>query len=97
VSLTLESDGTQSLLVYTKTDDATVKKLINVFGLPAQPISLHLVIDPGTSSVGVSVNSVSQGTYALKTFTSSDASRYASIGTDTSTSEFSYVRLRVME
>jgi hypothetical protein len=95
--LTLESDGTQTLQVYGKMNDSTRKALILIGGLPAQPVLLHLVIDPATTSVSITVNNVQQGTYAVTRYSSSDSNRYASIGTDGGTSEFSYARIRVAE
>src|SRR4029079_8061258 len=43
--LTLQSDGTQTLTLSTKTSDSTTKTLVYIPGLPAQATMLHLIID----------------------------------------------------
>jgi hypothetical protein len=95
--LALQSDGTQTLTVSTKTDDSTTKCLIYIPGLPAQATTLHLIIDPTTSAISVTVNDVQKGTFSLTPYASSDASRYASITGSGSNAEFSYFRIRVLE
>ncbi|WP_146596111.1 hypothetical protein [Novipirellula galeiformis] len=92
-----QTDGSQALTLVTKSNDATTRRLISVTGLPNQPVLLHLIIEPATSSVSLSVNDIQYGTFALSPFQSSDSNRSACLGTDTSTSEFSYARIRVME
>jgi hypothetical protein len=92
-----QADGTQTLTLSTKFNDFLPKTLLNITGLANQPVLLHLIIDPATSSVAVSVNDVQHGNYALTPFTSADGSRVASIGTNVSNAEFSYARIRVLE
>ncbi|HEY2413113.1 MAG TPA: hypothetical protein VGI40_12765 [Pirellulaceae bacterium] len=95
--LTLQSDGTQTLTVSTKTDDATPKTLIYIPGLPAQATMLHLIIDPTSSAVSVTVNDVQKGTFPLTPYPSSDTSRSASITGSGSNAAFTYFRVRVLE
>ncbi|WP_442510617.1 hypothetical protein SH528x_002253 [Novipirellula sp. SH528] len=96
-SLTKQTDGSQTLTLATKSTDFLTRNLIKVAGLPNQPVLLHLIIDPATSSVSLSVNDVQYGTYALSPFASSDTNRSACLGANVSNSEFSYARIRVME
>ena len=97
VYLRRQTDGTQTLTLATRISDAITKTLINISGLPSQPVLLHLVIAPVTSSVSISVNDVAYGTYGVTPFPSSDSSRFASIAANGSSAEFSYARIRVLE
>ena len=97
VRLAKGASGTQTLIVLTKTNDATSKTLLSIAGLPAQPTHVQLLIRPATSSLSITVNDVRQGTYSLTPFSSTDTSRRATIGSNVSTSEFSYARIRVLE
>jgi hypothetical protein len=96
-SLALQSDGTQKLTISKKTNDSTTVPLIMLTGLPAQAVSLHLIIDPAIAGISITVNDVQRGTFPLSTYASSDASRYASLTGNGSTAEFSYLRIRVLE
>jgi prepilin-type N-terminal cleavage/methylation domain-containing protein len=69
-----QADGTQTLTLSTKINDFIPKTLLNITGLANQPVLLHLIIDPATSSVAVSVNDVQHGNYALTPFSSMDGS-----------------------
>lgn len=97
VYLKLQTDGTQSLSLATKSDDATTKTLINLTGLAPQPVLLHLIIDPVAKSVSIEVNDVQYGNYPLTPFASSDSNRSATLGANGSNAEFSYARIRVLE
>ncbi|MFG0261813.1 MAG: hypothetical protein ACF788_05425, partial [Novipirellula sp. JB048] len=97
VYLTKQSDGSQSLTLATQSNDVTPRELIRVTGLPNQPVLLHLIIEPATSSVSLSVNDIQYGTFALSPFLSSDANRSACLGAENSDAEFSYARIRVLE
>jgi len=96
-SLMKQVDGTQTLTLATKTSDSITKTLIRIPGLPSQLVLVHLIIDPITSSVSISVNAVPYGTYKVTPFASSDGNRFASIGASGTTAEFSYARIRVLE
>lgn len=95
--LTRQTDGTQTLKVFTKTNDAQSRTLLNLTGLAAAPVQLHLVANATTKNLNISVNDVQYGTFALTPFTSSDTSRVATIGPSGSNAEFSYVRIRVFK
>ena len=61
--------------------------------LSAQPVDVHLVIDPTYGTVAITVNSVQYGTFPYNRFASSDSSRSASL-TASGSAEFDYVRIR---
>ncbi|EMI22062.1 hypothetical protein RMSM_01009 [Rhodopirellula maiorica SM1] len=96
-ALAKQPDGSQTLTLATKSSDADTRTLIKVPGLPNQPVFLHLILDPETSSVSLSINEVQYGTYALSVFESTDTTRSVCLGADVSDVEYSYARVRVME
>ena len=91
--IALQPDGTQTLTVWRKLNDATTDTLLSVPGLPATPVDLHLIIEPVYSSVGITINTVQYGTFGYTAFASSDPSQSASLSSSGS-AEFSYVRIR---
>jgi prepilin-type N-terminal cleavage/methylation domain-containing protein len=94
--LTLQSDGTQSLTVWRKLNDATPDGLLTITGLPNQPVDLHLIIDPSFGTAGIRVNNVEYGSFAYNTFTSSDTSACLSLMSSGS-AQFSYARVQEMQ
>ncbi len=97
VNLKKMSDGTQTMILSTKTSDSPLKTLINIAGLPSQPVLLHLVINPSTSSISICVNDVQYGNYPVLRYASADSNRFASIGASGSNVEYSYARIRILE
>lgn len=97
VALKLQSDGTQTLTVSKKTNDATTQTLLNVTGLANRAVDLHLIIDPVAMAVCVKANGVERGTFAISRFASSDTSRSVTLGASGSTAQFSYACIRVLE
>ena len=97
INLQKQSEGTQTLTLATQTSDVMPKTLLSISGLPNQSAWLHLIVDPTSSSVNISLNGVQYGTYELSPFASSDSNRFAAIGASGSSSEFSWARVRVLE
>lgn len=97
VALAKKADGTQTLKLSNKSSDVQTQTRMTITGLPNAPVSLRLIINPITSSASLRVNDVERGTFALTPFGSTDATRYAAIGTNGSNSEFSYARIRILE
>ena len=97
VNLQKQSEGTQTLILATKSSDAVTTTLLSVSGLPGQPVWLHLIINPASSSVNISLNGVQYGTYGLTPFSSANGNQFASIGVSASSAEYSYARVRVLE
>jgi hypothetical protein len=92
-----QTDGTQTLKIFTKVNDAKTQTLLNLAGLSNAPVLLRLIINPTTSSMNIRVNDVQYGTYALTPFPSSDSSRVVTIGPSGSNAEFSYVCIRTLK
>lgn len=97
VNLRRLADGTQTMALTTKTSDSQLKTLINIQGLPSQPVLLHMIINPSTSSISISVNDVQYGNYSVVRYPSADSTRFASIGASGSNVVYSYARIRVLE
>ncbi len=97
INLQRQYEGTQTLTLATKTSDVLPKTLLTISGLPSQSVWLHLIIDPISLSVNISLNGVQYGTYALSPFASTDSSQFAAIGASGSSAEFSWARVRVLE
>ena len=97
INLQRQYEGTQTLTLATKTSDVLPKSLLTISGLPSQSVWLHLIIDPISLSVNISLNGVQYGTYALSPFASTDSSQFAAIGASGSSAEFSWARVRVLE
>jgi len=96
VALQLQADGTQTLTVVGKTNDATSTVLLNKPGLSNSACDLRLIVDPIKVSVGVILNTVPIGTYPLPRFPSSDASRTLSL-LPGGGGQFQYVRVREID
>jgi len=94
-SLMLQTNGTQMLIIYTKTDASTSLPLRTITGLTNGFVRLRLVLDPDTDSVSISVNGSHKGTYAYAEFSYSGADRFASIFASGSDAEFDEVSIRV--
>lgn len=95
--LDLQSDGTQTLVINGKSNDATTQTLITIPGLPNQLTDVNLIIDPVTQAVSVTVGGAQYGTFLLPRYVSSDPRAFASIYANGSNASFSYVRIRVLE
>ena len=92
-----QSDGTQTLTVATKASDVQPRTLLNISSLPGQTVLLRLIVSPADSAVSIRVNDVEYGTFSIVPYVSGDGGRYAAIGSDISTAEYSYARIRVLE
>jgi len=91
-----QSDGTQNLILSGKTSDAVTKQLFTRNKLPSSFVRYKLTILPANNLVNIQINDEDQGTYTYPTYSpSSTTDRYATVSTDTSSSEFDYVDVRV--
>lgn len=91
--VTLQSDGTQTLVVWRKINDSTTENLLTVPWLAAQPVDLHLVIDPAYGTIAFAANGQQYGAFAYNRYASSDASQAVTLSSS-GNAEFSYVRVR---
>lgn len=96
-SVALQPDGTQTLTVAKKTDPATSVPLVKVKGLGSGFVTVRLVIDPTSDSVGVWVQGVYSGLYTYTPFSPGNDDRFARIAADGCQAEFDFVSLRVSE
>jgi hypothetical protein len=93
--LTLQKAGTQTLTVYAQRNAGTPVVLVSVAGLPADFVTLRLLIDPALDTVNVRVNGADKGTYQYFTLPATGDPRCASVFASGSTALFDYVRVRV--
>lgn len=91
-----QSDGTQTLSLVGKTSDANTKQLFSRSRLSSGFIRYRLTILPQSDLVNLAINDEDQGTFTYPKFAPTTTSdRYLSVSTDTSSSEFDYVDVRV--
>jgi len=95
--LQLQTDATQMLTVYKRTDESTSVRLVVVPGLSMDFVPLRLVIDPDLDTVSVTVDGVHRGTYGYSQFVPPEGKRYVTIYPDVSSAEFDYISVRVSE
>jgi prepilin-type N-terminal cleavage/methylation domain-containing protein len=91
-----QSDGTQTLTLKGKTSDSETKQLFSRSRLSSGFVRFRVTILPQSGVVNLQINDEDQGTFTYPRYSpNSTADRYLTISTDTSTSEFDYVELRV--
>jgi hypothetical protein len=95
-SLTLQADGTQTLNIAQATSTSTSVSVITYGGLPAQPTDLHLLIDPATPAVAVTINGVQRGTFPVSRLSLSGSPPLASLYATGGAAKFSYARVRIL-
>jgi prepilin-type N-terminal cleavage/methylation domain-containing protein len=90
-----QSDGSQTLTLYGKTNDTTVKQLCKRSKLSSGLIRFRLTVLPANDVVNLQINDEDQGTFAYPRYAPTGTTdRYLTVYTDTSASEFDYVDLR---
>jgi len=97
VRLQRQSDATQTLTLYGKSSDATYVQLFERENLPSSLIRYRLTILPANNLVNLSIEDEDQGTFAYSTYTPSNDDRFLTLYSDTSSSEFDYVEIRIPE
>lgn len=91
-----QSDGTQTLTLCGKSNDATTKSLCSRNKLGSGLVRYRLTILPANNLVNLQINDEDQGTFTYPTYTpSTTTDRYATVYADTSSAEFDYVDVRV--
>jgi type II secretory pathway component PulJ len=95
--LQLQSDNTQTLTLFGKSDDATNVSLAQLTRLPSGFLRVRLTIVPANNLVNLQINDEDQGTFSYPSYAPSADDRFVNISTDTSTSEFDYAEVRVGE
>jgi hypothetical protein len=97
VRLQYQADDTQTLTLYGKSNDATTVQLFQRKNLPSSLIRYRLTILPANNLVNLAIEDEDQGTFSYPTFAPSSDDRFLTLYTDTSSSEFDYVEIRVPE
>lgn len=97
VQLQLQSDGSQTLTLFGQSNDATNEPLFLRKYLASDFIRFRLTILPQTNIVNLEINGENQGSYAYPTYAPSANNGFVTCYTDTSTSQFDYVEVRVAE
>lgn len=97
VGAVLQDDGTQSLWLMGKINDATEVSLFEMHKLPSDFIRCRLTIVPDNDVVNVNINGEDVGTFSYPTYAPSSTDQFVAVYGDTSTAEFDYVEVGVAE
>ncbi len=97
VRLQRQADTSQTLTLYGKSSDATYVRLFERKNLPSNLIRYRLTILPANNLVNLAIEDEDQGTFSYPTFAPSADDRFLTLYSDTSSSEFDYVEIRVPE
>ena len=92
-----QSDGTQTLTLYGKSNDATDVALFQCTKLASDFVHYRLTILPAGNVVNLSINDEDQGTFSYPTYAPTNDNRFLTAYADTSSAEFDYVELRLAE
>jgi len=93
--LQLEADNTQTLTLY-RMSGSSLQVLTTLESLPADFVTMRLLIDPAEDFVNIQVNDADFGTYAYKTVGVSASDQVTALGTSNSTNaQFDWARIVV--
>ncbi|MGD9634123.1 MAG: hypothetical protein AB7G28_13860 [Pirellulales bacterium] len=92
-----QADGSQTLTLYGKSNDATEVKLCERKNLANDFVRYRLTILPANNLVNLSINDQNEGTYTYSTFAPTNDDRFLTFCANTSTAEYDYVEMRVAE
>jgi hypothetical protein len=95
--LQLQSDSTQTLTLYNKTDDSTNVSLYQRTRLSNGFQKIRMTILPSSNIVNLQINDEDQGTFTYSSYAPSADDRFVTMYNDTSNAEFDYVEVRVGE
>jgi type II secretory pathway pseudopilin PulG len=95
--LQLQSDNTQTLTLYGKSDDTTNVSLCQCTRLSNSFLRIRMTILPSSNVVNLQINDEDQGTFTYPTYAPSADDRFVTMSNDTSNAEFDYVDVRVGE
>ena len=93
VSLSLETDGTQTLTLFGKPDNVTETPLATVSGLSPGLKAIHLDVDPVALTVALTVEGVGHGTHAIPLTGAPNGDRFATLLAWDGIAEFDSVRI----
>ena len=92
-----QGDGSQTLTLTGKSNDATDVTLFQRANLSSDFVRYRLTILPANNVVNIAINDVDEGTYSYPTYAPTNDDRFLAMYQDTSSAEFDYVELRVAE
>jgi hypothetical protein len=95
--LQLQSNSTQTLTLYSKSDDTTNVALFQYPNLSNDFVKIRLTILPANNLVNLQINGEDQGTFSYTPYAPSADDRYVTMYNDTSNAEFDSVEVRVGE
>jgi hypothetical protein len=95
--LQLQSDNTQTLTLYGKSDDSTNVALYQRTRLSNGFQKIRLTILPSSNVVNLQINDEDQGTFTYPSYSPTADDRFVTMYNDTSNAEFDYVEVRVGE
>jgi hypothetical protein len=95
--LQLQSDGTQTLTLFGKSNDLTNVSLFQCPKLSNGFVTVRLTVLPASNVVNLQINGEDQGTFTYPFYAPSADDRYLTVYNDTSSAEFDYVEVRVGE
>jgi hypothetical protein len=92
-----QSDGSQMLTLYGKSNDATDVALFQRKNLSSDFVHYRLTILPTSNVVNLAISDEDQGTFSYPTYAPTDDNRFLTFYANTSSAEFDHVELRVAE
>lgn len=96
VTLQLQTDGTQTLVLSQNISDLTTVPLLTQTRIPSGLVDLHVVVDPAAKSAALTVNSVPIGTFAVTPYNSSTVGRTCALFANGGSGQFQYARIKVV-
>jgi hypothetical protein len=93
----LQADNTQTLTLYSKSDDTTNVSLYQRTKLSNGFQKVRLTIVPSNNVVNLQINDEDMGTFSYTPYAPSADDRYLAASNNTSNAEFDYVEVRVGE
>jgi hypothetical protein len=97
VRLQLQSDGTQTLTLFGKSNDTTNVSLFQRKFLSNGFVRFRMTVLPANNLVNLTINDEDQGTFSYPTFAPLADDRFLTFYESTSHAEFDHVELRIAE
>jgi hypothetical protein len=92
-----QADGSQTLTLCRKSNDATEVTLLERTKLTSDFVRYRLTILPANNIVNLAINDYDEGSFVYSTYAPSGDDRFLTFCANTSTAEYDYVELRVSE
>ncbi len=95
LTVELQTDGTQTVTLFNKTDNSTSLVLARIPGLETGMLHLRLLLDPDDDTVNLSIDGEDYGTFGYSSFVPPSADHFATIGATGSGAVFDAVSVRM--